>query len=296
MSIDARLIDVDLPHDSGYSFEVSRDDNTENMKGAVSDAGGIITDFPNSMWIEPRDWPAVARELLDTRTRAIDYVDRFTNQDPTHECTSHCFRTCFEGARNRQRRIAIGPPVAGQRLDSSAHSASVWVSPLSVYAEANPGQWGGAGVRQILGIATRRGVLPDKVQPREYGFKHTLHGTCGQGGVNQSHGPWVPLSRFPDGWQETAKHFKPVEYIFPDSWEQTVCLVLNGLLVGVGRNGHSIPYAEWMPDDQVMKYVDSYDVCRFDSISRIKSTVGDSYAIVSTTIPDSWDKPAGVAA
>lgn len=292
MSVNPALLDVTLPP-SGYPDEVSRDDNHETMKGAVADAGGIITDFPDSMWIEPKDWGDVARELERTRTRAIDYVDRFTNQDPTDECTCHSLRCGVEGARNRQRRIAIGPPKAGELLPTSAKSASVWLSPLSIYAEANPGQRGGAGVRQVLGIATRRGFLPEKIQPREYGFKHTLQGTCGKGNVTQSRGPWVPLSRFPDGWEETAKHFRPLEYIFPDTWEQSICLVLNGLFVCVGRDGHAVPHGVWMPDDQVVGYLDSYDVMRFDSINRVKKTVGGSFAIVSTTIPDDWNKPAG---
>ncbi len=292
MSINPALIDVTLPP-SGYPDEVSRDDNHETMKGAVSGAGGIITDFPDSMWIEPKDWAEVAQELKRTQTRAIDYIDRFTNQDPTDECTCHSLSRGFEGARNRQRRIAIGPPVPNTKLETSAKSASVWVSPLSVYAEANPGQSGGAGVRQVLEIATRRGLLPDRIQPREYGFKHTLVGTCGRGNVTQSSGRWVRLRDFPDGWEETAKHFRPLEYIFPDSWEQTVSLVLNGYLVCVGRAGHAVPYAEWMPDDKVMGYIDSYNVIRYDSIQRIKSTVGGSFAIVSTTVPDDWDKPAG---
>ena len=226
-------------------------------------------------------------------------MDRFTNQGSgnggysTHECTSHCFRCCFESARNRARQLAIGPPVPGKRLDASATSASVWLSCLSVYAEANPNERGGAGVRQILSIAARRGILPDKTQPRAWNLQHTLQGTCGAGGINQSRGSWVSVSRFPEGWEETAKHFKPLEYVFPTSWEQTVSLVLNGFAVGVGRSGHSVPYVRWIPEDRVMAYVDSYDIVRYDSVSSIKNTVGGSYAIVSTTTPDSWDHPAG---
>lgn len=290
--IDPKLIDVVLPDDSGYPADKAAQDNRETLMQAVYDAGAQITEFPNHMWIERKDWGAKARELKETQTRAIDYLDRFTNQNPTHECTCHSLRACFEAARNRQRRIAIGPPVAGQRKPESAKSASVWVSPLSVYSEANPGQWGGAGVRQVLGIATRRGFLPDKLQPREWGFKHSMHGTCGAGGVNQSKGSWVKLSQFPDGWQDTAKTLRPIEYIFPETWEQSVCLVLNSLMVGVGRDGHAVPHGEWIEEDEVVAYPDSYDVVRYDSISRIKKTVGSSFAIVSTTIPDDWENPA----
>lgn len=293
MSIDPKLIDVTFLEHDGYPEHIAAQDTTDALKMAAEDAGAIVTAFPDNLWIEPKDWPDAARDAKKYRTRAIDYLDRYTNQNPTHECTTHAFRACFEAAWNRQRKIPVGPPQAGQRLEISAKSASVWISCISLYAEANPGQWGGAGVVQILNIAARRGCIPDKIQPREYGFKHTLQGTCGSGGVNQSKGSWVSVSRFPEGWQETAKHFKPLEYIFPDSWEQTVCLVLHGFMVGVGRQGHSIPYGEWIPEDNVMAYPDSYDVTRYDSVSRIRSTVGGSYAIVSTTTPDDWNKPAG---
>lgn len=296
--INPQLIDVILAEASGYPKYIEQSDTRDVLCQAAEEAGAIVTDFPKHLWIEPKDWADAARENDKNRTWPIDYIDRFTNQGAgrggysTHECTTHCFRAVFEAARNRGRRIALGPPVPNQRLEVSSKSASVWISCLSLYAEANPQQWGGAGVRQILSIAAKRGCLPDSIQPRDWGFKHTLHGTCGAGGVNQARGSWTPVSRFPEGWKETAKHFRPLEYIFPDSWEQTVCLVLHGFGVGVGRDGHSVPYMKWFPDDQLMQYPDSYDVFRYDSVSRIKRTVGGSYAIVSTTVPDDWDHPA----
>lgn len=299
MSIDPNLIDVVLPEHDGYPEELQAQDTQDAMKMSAEEGGAIVTKFPDHLWIEPKDWPDAAAQNDKYHTWPIDYIDRFTNQGAgnggysTHECTTHCFRACFEAARNRQRRIAIGPPVPGTRLDISAESASVWISCLSLYAEANPGQWGGAGVVQILNIAARRGCLPDKIQPREWGFKHSLHGTCGAGGINQARGKWTSVSAFPDGWQETAKLLKPLEYIFPESWEQTVCLVLHGFAVGVGRSGHSIPYCKWIAGEKVMQYPDSYDVFRYDSVGSIRSTVGGSYAIVSTTVPDDWTKPAG---
>lgn len=296
--IDPSLIDVVLPQHDGYPPELASEDTRDQLMSAATDAGAVVTAFPSHLWIEPRDWPEVARQNDINRTWPADYLDRFTNQGAgnggysTHECTTHAFRAVFEAARNRQRRIAVGPPVPRERLPTSATSASVWISCLSLYAEANPGQWGGANVRQILSIAARRGCLPDRIQPREWNFKHAIQGTCGAGGVNQSRGSWLPVSQFPAGWQETAKHFRPLEYIFPESWEQTVCLVLHGFAVGVGRSGHSIPYTRWIPDQKLMEYPDSYDVLRYDSVNNIRNTVGGSYAIVSTTVPDDWEHPA----
>jgi len=297
--IDPKLIDTVLPFKSGYPESLAKQDTREELCAAVEEHGGIVTDFPDHLWIEPKDWAEVAQKNDEMGLWPDDFVDRFTNQGKgnggysTHECTCHCLVHAFESAWNRQRRIRLGPPTPLKRLPISEKSASVWMSCLSIYSRANPRQWGGANVRQVLSIAAKYGFIPDKIQPKNYGFKHSLQGTCGAGGINQSRGNWVSVANFPEGCEETSQHFRPIEWIFPISWEQTICLVLNSIGVGVGRSGHSVWYGRWNEKDRVMRYPDSYDIFRYDSISNIKKTVGGSYAIVSTTIPDDWERPAG---
>lgn len=290
--IDPALVDVVLPVDEqGYPDSLAAQDTPDALRMAC---GAASREFPKSMWIEPKDWADKARDNDKYHTWPMNYIDRYTNQNPTHECTCHSLRTNVEGARNRQRGVNYPDgPKKGYRYAESAEAGSVWLSPLSVYAEANPGQWGGANVRQVMEIACRRGMLPEKIQPRDYGFKHTLVGTTGQGNSNQSHGSWVAVRNFPEGWQETAKWFRPLEVIFPGSWEEAVCLVLNGLFVSVGRNGHAIPWGQWLPDQQVMAYPDSYDVTRYDSLRTVKSAWQGAFAVASVTAPDDWSKPAG---
>jgi hypothetical protein len=289
-TIDPNLIDVVIPED-GYPDHLAAEDTADALRDACGDAS---REFPESLWIEPDDWADKASDNDKNKTWPINYIDRYTNQNPTHECTTHSLTRCLEGCWNRQRGVSYPDgPKKDFRYPESAEFNSVWFSVLSVYAEANPRQWGGANVRQVMEIACRRGILPDTLQPKVYGFKHTLHGTAGKGNNNQSNGPWVPVSRFPDGWQETAKHFKPLEVIFPESWEQAVCLVLNGMFVGVGRNGHAIPWGQWNPSQQVMAYPDSYDVTRYDSLRTVKGAWQGSFAIASMTTPDDWSKPAG---
>lgn len=288
--IDPALIDVVLAP-SGYPPELAAEDTPDAIRDAC---GSASRDFPKSLWIEPKDWADKARDNDKHGTWPLNYVDRYTNQDPTHECTCHSLRANFEGARNRQRGVSYPDgPKKGFRYAESAEVGSVWVSPLSVYLEANPRQWGGANVRQVMEIACRRGMLPEKIQPHDYGFQHTLQGTTGRGNNNQSSGPWVRISQLSEGWEQTAAKFKPLEVIFPESWEQAVCLVLNGLLVSVGRNGHAIPWAKWDVGQQVMAYPDSYDVTRYDSLRTVKSAWQGSFAIASVTAPDDWSKPAG---
>lgn len=287
--VDRSLVDIVLQVESGYSDAVAAGDTRDALRDAVGDAS---RDFPAALFVDRKDWAARAALNDANKTWALNYTDRFTNQNPTHECTCHSLIKNFEIARNRQRAVSYGGPVKGERLPASSSYGSVWMSPLSVYAEANPRQWGGANVRTVLEIAMRRGILPDKIQPAEYGFRHTLHGTTGDGGINQSSGSWLSLARFPEGWKETAASFKPLEVIFPEDWEQIVCLVLAGYCVSVGREGHAVPYTHWNDAEQLMGYTDSYDIIRWDSVRRIKATVGEAFAIATVTTPDDWMKPA----
>lgn len=275
----------------GYTPEMEAADTTDAVSAACGSASRA---FPQSLWIEPKDWADKARDNDKYHTWPMNYIDRYTMQDATHECTTHSLRANAEGCRNRQRGVNFPDgPKKDFRYPESSQFGSVWLSPLSVYAEANPRQWGGANVREVMEIACKRGMLPEKIQPHDYGFKHTLQGTTGRGNSNQSSGDWVRLKDFPEGWEETAKWFKPLEVIFPGSWEEAVCLVLNGLLVSVGRNGHAIPWAQWNPSDEVMAYPDSYNVTRYDSLRTVKSAWQGAFAIASMTTPDDWNKPAG---
>jgi len=291
------LVDVVLPFESGYSLDLQRGDSREALVDACGDA---VRDFPQSLWIEPKDRAERARQNDENKTWALNYCDRFTNQGSgtnpidgssgysTHECTCHSLSRNFEMVWNRQRAICLGGPET-RRLPISAQANAVWVSPLSVYAEANPNQWGGANVQQVLEIAFRRGMLPEPVQPKPYKFKHILHGTCGGGNVNQSRGSWVPLSQFPEGWPDTAKHLRPLEVCFPRSRAEAECLLLNGYPLSVGRSGHAVPLGGIIWDKKLYPYADSYNVIRYDSSIAWQG----SFAILSTTTPDDWDKPGG---
>lgn len=289
--VNPALIDVPLPAHDGYPDDIAAGDTIDVLKEAC---GSASREFPQSLWIEPQYWADKARDNDKYHTWPINYIDRFTNQTPTHECTCHALRAVAEACRNRQRGIIFADgPKRDFRYEESANG-SVWLSPLSIYAEANPRQWGGAGCRQVLEIACRRGFLPEKIQPREYSLTHQLQGTTGKGGRNQSTGEWVRVSSFPSGWEETAKWFKPQEVIFTSDWEQAVCLLLHGYALEYGRSGHAIPPAIWNVTQSAAGYVDSYDVVRYDSLGTFKRAVSSGvFTIASMTTPDDWLKPVG---
>jgi hypothetical protein len=282
-------VDVVLP-ESGYPDRLAAEDTRANMMAA---AGDKARDFPQELWIEPKHWEEKAKENDANGTWGLNYLDRFTHQGNSHECTCHSLRAGFEAARNRQRGVIYGGPKAGTRNEDSAKYGSVWVAPLSIYAEANPQKWGGANCRQVLEIACKRGFLPDVVQPFDYGFKHAIHGTAGgQDDPNQGSGPWVAVSRFPAGWKETAAGLIVEEAIFPEDYEQAICLLLHSMIVNVGREGHAVPWARWDWQTRNCEYPDSYNVIRADSPSRAKRAVGGASAIATVRAPDDWMKPA----
>lgn len=285
--IDPSLIDVILP-DSGYPEELAALDTDEAIMRAF---GETSREFPQSFWVEPRDLRARCEENDRLGLWAENYWDRFTNQNPTHECTTHAVVAVMEACWNRQRAVNFDGPVAGVRNPLSVKSGSVWFSCLSIYAEANPRQWGGANCQHVIGIACERGFLPDKIQPRDYGFKHMLQGTCGKGGINQSSGPWVALSKFPDGWRETAIRLRPLECVNPKNEQEYDSLLVNGCAIGIGRNGHSVPVGRIVFDGnrKMYRYRDSYDVFRYDS----RAYPSGSYSIITCTQPDDYNFPAG---
>jgi hypothetical protein len=138
-------------------------------------------------------------------------------------------------------------------------------------------------------------------QPRDYGFKHTMWGTCGKGGVNQSSGPFPgwrnnTFRQHPEGWadeqwRETARWFKPLECVYPEDSDQFECLLLHGYAIGVGRDGHAVPIVgiKYEGNRTLFPYFDSYDRILFDS----RAYYSSAFSILSVVAPDDWDKPAG---
>lgn len=289
--IDPKLVDVTLPDHDGYPDELAAGDTPDVLWDVC---GSASRRMPDALRIPQSQWRAVAAENDRLKTWPMNYIDRYTNQVPTHECTNHSHTRAMEGCRNRQRSISFADgPKKEFRYPDSAEFNSVWFSAMFPYNFANPRIRGGAAIRTILEYSCQYGMMPDHKQPKDYGFKHTMPGTMGGGNLNQSRGDWVSKANMPDGWQETAKHFKALEIIFPESWEDAVSLVLNGLFVCVGRNGHAIPWGQWLPDRQVMAYPDSYNVTRYDSLRTVQSAWRGSYAVATVVTPDDWSKPAG---
>lgn len=299
--IDPRLVDYVLPVDQqGYPEHEMLADRESGVLSAC--CGSASRRMPDSLRVEPKEWAARARENDRNGTWAMNYRDRYTNQEPTHECTCHSFDANYAVARNRSRAVRYPEgPKKNYRYDLSGQRGSVFGSPLSLYVHVrpktarNPYQRGGAGVRQVLEVACKYGYLPDRIQPHDYKFKHTLHGTAGRGNINQSSGPYISLDDLPEGWEETGKLLMPLEVVFPESFEDAVSLIINGYAVSVGRNGHAVPWCKLMFSGDRLDgaaYPDSYDITRYDSLRTMKYAWQGSFCIINTVTPDDWMNPA----
>lgn len=283
-------IDVVLSEPSGYPVEVSREDTREAMMAACGDAFKAI---PNHLFIPKNERADRARFNTENGLWAMNRIDRYTNQgggrtkdgksaQGTHECTAHGFCYNWTAARNRHRAIIYPDgPKDEFRYPESAKFGSLFPSPMSLYNEANPSIWGGASIKSILNIATRRGLLPDLIQPGGIKFKHAMAGTMGVGNSNQSHGEWVPVRNMPEGWEETAEFLKPDEVYFPSDVDEAICLLLHGYAITVGRNGHCITWGMWDADRNIFPYPDSYDVTRADSYNTARGCAGGGYTVAS---------------
>jgi hypothetical protein len=286
--IDPKLIDR-FDVDGGYV-----DGEEDTPDGLFSACGSSARKFPASMLV-PRDVRKdMARENDRLKTWGVNYLDRFTHQGNSHECSAHAVTRSIEAARNRHRGIIYpdGPRKDFRYTDSS--KGSVWLSPLSLYLEANPGIRGGSNIVRNVNIAQRRGSLPDRVQPAEYGFRHTLQGSAGgRNSSNQSIGPWVSLRNLPEGFEETSKHFRPLEIFIIENEDEGISALLHGGVIAYGRRGHAVPVARWDHGQDVYAYVDSYDRVLYDSAATFRSACRGAVCVWTVKQPNDWLKPAG---
>ena len=105
--INPALIDVPpVPGPDGHTGYPDALKAQDTRDALVDCCGAASRDFPQSMWVEPKDWADKARDNDKYKTWGMNYLDRYTMQNPTHECTCHSLRANFEAARNLQLGIS----------------------------------------------------------------------------------------------------------------------------------------------------------------------------------------------
>ena len=236
--------------------------------------------FADHFLIDEADWDDWARENDKHKAWAFDFNPRTTHQGKSHECVCHASVRAFEMAWCSQ---------------FGEIENAIFGSPLSVYSEANPRQWGGSYMQDALNIITERGIIPEhdgvngEGYQRDSLFRHTLHQTAGR----SDSGPWVKVGNFPTGWKKTSRHLRFLEAYNINSKGAFGSALCRGWPIVNGRSGHSIPHAKlvWRDGRVHSMYVDSYHRYGYDSM-RMWSA-GGAYCVRTVTRPHSISRPAG---
>ena len=263
--IDPKLIDVTFEFDGMQ--EVPPDDE-------MLHAG--LKYLPDSFYIPRSEWDDRIREHEKNKSSADYFSGRFTHQGSSSECVAHAAQQLFMTAYNRQ-------------FNGLGHD--VWFSPLALYVRICGSRYGGSNVRDSCREMISRGMLPDHDGPAGDNaqtkiFEHTLHQTSGR---TESHWPtkgWLRESGLPNGWENTAKQFRALEvYLIPRDVEAHASVLLHGMALSNGRQGHSIPHVKLIKENgrYLSQYKDSYNVMRYDSERWMDS---GGFCIRSVTTPD----------
>ena len=268
--IDKKLIDVQFTFD-GMLPEPTLDEM--HYAGAKP--------FPDKFFIERSEWDDRIREHEKHESSADYFSGRFTHQGSSHECVAHGAQAAFSCAYNRQ-------------LGGLEHD--VWFSPLALYTRITNGrQWGGSSVIDSRYEMIEYGMIPDHDGPEgknsQYEkFKHTVHQTAGRSEQWWPTKGWIRPGELPDGWKETAEHFRALEVYTIPNREAHASALLHGFCIVNGRNGHSIPHMKMVKENgrYLSKYKDSYNVFRYDT----DRLWGGGYIIRSTTMPHDPTNPA----
>lgn len=166
-----------------------------------------ITPFPRSKWAE----------LAEKSTRLGELVKKCRDQDGIGSCASDAASQCNEMVRN----LELGK---GLWLEMCS---------ISIYQTVSGGRDRGSSIDSNLRFMRDKGVLPadtpeNKKLMRELGLdeNHVMRNR-------------VFPQRYPNGWEETAKHFCVEEWYDIASIEGFVTALYHGFPVSYGSRAHA---------------------------------------------------------
>lgn len=152
----------------------------------------------------------------------------------------------------------------------------VKLSPISLYQRIARSEHSGAMVSNGLKKMAEGGVLPRDDAENRAKFGEHVFPVNGWG------------VRYPDGWETTGKKFRATEWFVIDRVNELFTALFNRHPVVVGRSGHSIAYCDPIFEDGrwLVKYADSYNVYRYDSMNMIRSAANWAFALRSVTVSE----------
>lgn len=230
--------------------------------------------FRSEWLIDRKDWRDWYEQNEAASVSLKRYNLKINNQNPESSCVCNAAETCFRSIWARQLGVKW----------------SIDLSPMSLYARICSSRHSGSYMVDALNEAKENGFLPESTEKNKRLFRHTLHQNT----------PWIRESQLPSGWQQTAKHFRPLEwYRLPDDRDAFGSALLQGMPICYGRDGHSIAAMDliWDNGRWLAVYAQSYGTetgdegYQYDS-ERMWETDG-AWCLRAVTLPDDPAKPAG---
>lgn len=231
--------------------------------------------FPDALLIPRREWKDRIRQRKEYGVSLLNYAMPKNDQTPESSCVYNATEAAW-----RAIWIKCGYP-------------ELHLSPMSGYIRVTRRRHSGSYMWEAGEQLRDYGLLPENTTENKRLFHHTFHQNT----------PFVQRERLPDGWEETAQHFRadPDDWMRIDSSEQFASAVLNDFPVVYGRRGHSICAMDlvWSRGKPLIEYLDSYGTkggrsergTLYDSESRWAT--GGAWALRAVRLPDDPDRPAG---
>lgn len=247
-----QFIDVDFPTDPRYVMGALPPGDLSRY-ASYADTVDII---PESQWRE------LAEAMAAGGGGADKYVTRIYDQKSEGSCVANACSQAHEVSQFKQ------------------FGKTVHLSAMSLYKRIGSSPGSGAMVSDGLEEMQSRGILPLDNEANRAVFGDKVMPNTG----------WS--TKYPDGWEETAKHFKVVEATIINSVNELFTACLRQDPVVVGRSGHSICYLTpiWKDDRWVFKYANSWgdwgdNGYGYDSSSLYKSSAQWAFALRVVTNP-----------
>lgn len=153
------------------------------------------------------------------------------------------------------------------------------LSAISLYKRIGRSPNSGAMIDDGLEEMANRGVLPLDTPENRAKFGAAVMPNTG----------WS--TRYPDGWEQTAKRFRATEWFIVDSVNELISALLLQMPVVVGRQGHSICYCRPMYRNGplVAKYANSWgnwgdQGFGYDTLNQIRMSANWAFALRSVVV------------
>lgn len=228
--------------------------------------------FPDELLIHRGNW----RDKIEDR-QAVGYMNAGYSSEPfNQERESSCVYNAAAGCLQLVRNFNLG------------RSHEVILSPMSGYCRVARSRHSGSTMSGALEETSQYGLLPSSGHGQPGTFRHTFH----------ENAPFARERQLPNGWKDTARHFRTLEWLRIDDREQfgSALLQASPMPICYGRSGHSIRGDDmvWTRGQFLCRSCNSYGLSGDDGwlydTERLWA-IGGAWACRVVTLPDDPTRP-----